>query len=631
MKRRIAFLVGALTALALALGPAASAATTDPPYDAIGNEITRWDQTFALQADGSVDVTLEIDFDFGNDPGHGPYMVLPIRQGFDDTFDRVYRISDVEASSPTGAPANVYLTDERNWLTVRIGDENIGDVSGVQTYVITWSVAAVMNETTDADLGGSSDDVVGEEFYWNAVGDGWVIPISNATVRVTSPVAPDLYDCWAGPEYSTTPCDATVPDGTTVTFSHGFLYPGQPFTVATLYPPGNFATEPALIESSDFARAFRITPWSVGGALLVLVGGGILLWRRLRMTAVDEQYAGLTPGLTPTGDMEHQVERRDYDAPVAVRFEPPQYMRPGQIGTLVDEKADPRDVTATIVDLAVRGYMRIDYVGETGSFLAKTPDYRLVKLRDPDPAMIPYEMSLFDAIFELRDEVTLSQLKTTFAADMAKVQSQLYQNVVDLGWFRKNPSTVRASWMFAGIAIVGFGIFATVLLANTTSIALVGLPFIVLGVVTIFTAKNAPARTAAGTAVLVEAQGFERYLTTAEANQLKFEEGQDIFSKYLPFAIAFGVAHKWAKKFEELAAQGVKLPEPTWLGSGYATGAFWAHSTGFGESLSQFASLADSAISAPTPGSSGGSGFSSGGGGGGFSGGGGGGGGGGGW
>jgi uncharacterized protein (TIGR04222 family) len=629
MRRRIAVLAGVLTALALALAPAASATEAIPPPDSPGREITRWDQTFALQPDGSAEVTLEIDFDFGNEPGHGPYMVLPVRQGFDGTYDRLYRVTDVTATSPTGAPANVYLTDERYWLTVRVGDENIGDVSGVQTYVITWTVHGVMNATTDAELGGTSDEVVGEEFYWNAIGDGWTIPIANATVRVTAPVPADMYACWAGPAYSTEPCDATVPDGNTVTFSHGYLYSGQPFTVDVLYPPGNFVTEPVLIESSDVARAFKVSPWSIGGVLLVSGIGGFLLWRRLRTTAIDQQYAGLTPGLSPAGDMSHQVENRDYDAPVAVRFEPPTNMRPGQIGTLVDEKADPRDVTATIVDLAVRGYLRIDYAGETGTFLSKSPDYRLVKLREPDPAMIPFEMTLFDAIFEGRDEVTLSQMRTTFAADMAKVQSQLYENVVNLGWFRKNPSTVRATWVFTGICIVGFGIFATILLANTSTIALVGLPFIVLGAVTIFTAKNAPARTADGTSVLVQAQGFERYLTTAEANQLKFEEGQDIFSRYLPFAIAFGVADKWAKKFEELAAQGVKLPEPAWLGTGYATGAFWAHSAGFGNSLAQFTSLADSAISAPTPGSSGGSGFS--GGGGGFSGGGGGGGGGGGW
>jgi uncharacterized membrane protein YgcG len=633
MKRFIALLAGLVATAAIALVPAvaASASTTVPTPDVPGREIVRWDQTFALQPDGSADVTLEIDFDFGDDPGHGPYMVLPVRQGYDGTYDRLYRVTDVTASSPTGAPAHVYLNDSRYWLEIRVGDENIDDVSGVQTYVITWTVHGVMNATTDAELGGTSDEVVGEEFYWNAIGDGWSIPISNATVRVQSPAEPEMYACWAGPAYTTTPCDATVPEGTNVTFSQGYLYAGQPFTVDVLYPPGTFVTDPVLIESNDAKRAFKISPWSVGGALLVAVVGGVLLWRRLRTTAIDEQYAGLTPGLAPAGEMSHTVENRDYDAPVAVRFEPPTNMRPGQIGTLVDEKADPRDVTATIVDLAVRGYLRIDYAGESGTSLSTSPDYRLVKLRDPDPAMIPYEMSLFDAIFELRDEVTLSEMKTTFAADMAKVQSQLYENVVDLGWFRKNPSSVRAAWMFAGIGILILGIVATVVLVNTSTIALVGLPIIVLGAITIFTAKNAPARTADGTGVLVQAQGFERYLTTAEANQLKFEEGQDIFSRYLPFAIAFGVADKWAKKFEELAAQGVKLPEPTWLGAGYATGAFWAHSAGLGTSLAQFSSLADAAISAPTPGSSGGSGFSSGGGGGGFSGGGGGGGGGGGW
>src|SRR5690606_13688055 len=110
----------------------------------------------------------------------------------------------------------------------------------------------------------------------------------------------------------------------------------------------------------------------------------------------------------------------------------------------------------------------------------------------------------------------------------------------------------------------------------------------------------------------------------------KFEEGHDIFSRYLPFAIAFGVADKWAKKFEDLAKQGASLPEPTWYGASFAYGTFWAHSAGFGSQMAQFTSLADAAISAPTPSSSGGSGFS-GGGGGGFSGGGGGGGGGGGW
>ena len=34
-------------------------------------------------------------------------------------------------------------------------------------------------------------------------------------------------------------------------------------------------------------------------------------------------------------------------------------VRPGEIGTLVDERVDPIDVTATLLDLAVRGHLLI--------------------------------------------------------------------------------------------------------------------------------------------------------------------------------------------------------------------------------------------------------------------------------
>ena len=211
---------------------------------------------------------------------------------------------------------------------------------------------------------------------------------------------------------------------------------------------------------------------------------------------------------------------------------------------------------------------------------------------------------------------------------MARVQKELYSNVTLLGWFRRNPQNARAAWAGMGIAVLVFGVLGTFFLAQATRLALLPVPLILLGVMVLATTGNAPARTAKGTAALQDARGFELYLTKAEANQLRFEEGEDLFSKYLPYAIAFGVADKWAKKFEELARQGKQLAEPTWYGGGFVYGAFWANAAGLGDRMNQFASFADAAMTAPTPGSSGGSGF---GGGGGFSGGGGGGGGGGGW
>lgn len=589
--------------------------------------MTRWDETFTLQADGSADVRLEIDFDFGNDPGHGPYLVLPTRQGYDKTYDRLYSVSHIDAESPTGAPAGVNLDEGRDYVSIRIGDPDIANVSGTQTYVITYTVARVMNATSASE---TATGISGDEFYWNAVGDGWTVPISNATVTVVAPVAGTAEQCFAGSYGASTSCDAATASGASAVFTQAYLYAGQPFSVDVLYPQGTFTTDPALIERSDVKRAFTLNAGTIGSAAVLLIGGVVLLLWKLRTTATDEQFAGLTPGLTPTGPNDGEVVKRNYSTPVAVRYDPPVGMRPGQIGTLIDEKADPRDVTATLVDLAVRGYLRIDDAGvKKAGLFSSEQDYTLVKLRDVDPALFPYEISLFDALFTGRSEVTLSELKTTFASSMAKVQKELYGNVTLLGWFRRSPQTARAAWAGIGVLVLVAGIVGTMVFAGGTRIALVPVPLILIGVMILATTRNAPARTARGTAALQEARGFELYVTKAEANQLRFEEGEDLFSKYLPFAIAFGVADKWAKKFEELAAQGRRLPEPTWYGGSFAYGAFWANAGGFGERMTQFASLADAAMAAPTPGSSGGSGFS--GGGGGFSGGGGGGGGGGGW
>ena len=132
-----------------------------------------------------------------------------------------------------------------------------------------------------------------------------------------------------------------------------------------------------------------------------------------------------------------------------------------------------------------------------------------------------------------------------------------------------------------------------------------------------------PARTAAGTAVLTQAQGFRRYLETAEADQIRFEEGQDLFSRYLPYAIVFGVADRWAKVFDDLAKSGAAVSQPTWY-VGHMP--YWSYYA-LGASMNSFETTANSSL-VSTPASSGSSGFSAGGG---FSGGGGGGGGGGSW
>ena len=151
---------------------------------------------------------------------------------------------------------------------------------------------------------------------------------------------------------------------TTGAFTQADLAPGEPLTIAVQYPRGTFAgVEPLLREHWSLARAFALTPATAAGTIAVVGAGGAAMYRRLRRNGFDEQYVGLTPGVVPAPGQAVAVGARRH-APVAVQFTPPEGFRAGQLGTLVGEVADPRDVTATIVDLAVRGYLRIEPVDD---------------------------------------------------------------------------------------------------------------------------------------------------------------------------------------------------------------------------------------------------------------------------
>ncbi len=622
--------LGLLLAVVMILAvPSAASARTVHASDYSTRSFDAYTATYDIHKDGSVDVEVDLKFNFNTEPGHGPYVTYITREPYDSKNDRFYPISNVHVTSPSGAPAKAYIsTPQTGRMEIRIGDENIGDVTGVQDYILTYTVKGTLNSTMaseiDPSVAPADDKAVYDEFFWNVIGGDWTIPLDNITIIVKGDVGAIDLRCFSGGYGSTGACtSATLADGV-ATFTQTHLDPYTGMTVTVGFPPGSFDTTPIIRNKSDFLYAFSLNAGTGIGFLVVLLAGILLLSRAIRGKAIDEQYAGLTPGLAPTDGDAARIVKRDYHSPVAVQFQPPPGLRPGQLGTLIDERADVRDVTSTIVDLAVRGYMRIDPV-DPGK---KKTDYTLVRLREADGAMVEYEKTLFDGLFGGAASVTLSSIKTTFASTLAKVQTQMYKNVTQLGWFRGNPSTARTSWGFAGFGILALGVILTWLAAVLGPFALIPLPVTLVGIMVIATIRSAPARKAEGTRVLAQTQGFELFLSTADGNKLRFEEGSDIFSMYLPFAIAFGVADKWSATFEKLAAEGHQLAEPTWYG-GQSYGMFWATQHNFGATMNNFVSFAGTAISAPTPGSSGGSGF--GGGGGGFSGGGGGGGGGGGW
>ena len=105
-------------------------------------------------------------------------------------------------------------------------------------------------------------------------------------------------------------------------------------------------------------------------------------------------------------------------------YEPPDGLSPAEVGTLIDEKVDLRDISATIIDLAAHGYLKIEEVGDEG-WLSSGIDYRFIKLKPPD-GLKPFEANLFNRIFESHNRVLLSSLSTKLYTEIAQIQSDLY-------------------------------------------------------------------------------------------------------------------------------------------------------------------------------------------------------------
>jgi uncharacterized membrane protein len=597
--RAIATLLIAVVAVALA-SPAALAQ--------LGGEVIRsYDVQIEVRTDDSLRITETIVYDFGTGQHHGIFRDVPTRLTFDDRYDRVYplHVESVTASSDT--PAQYDVSQEAGGIAqIKIGDPD-RTITGVHTYTIVYTVEAAMNGFDDHD-----------ELYWNAVGDEWDVSVEHATATVTTPGGILDIACYAGSIGSYTPCDKKKTDGTTARFRQGALAPFQAFTVVIALPKGAVAEpHPRLVEPWNIGRAFARTPLSLGlsgGLLALLIAGcGWLLWTRGR----DRRFVGSPIDQTmgnPSGEDQSVPLFERGQAPV--EFAPPEDLRPGQVGTIIDERANTLDVTATIVDLAVRGYLTIEEIPREGWF--GKPDWTLHRTDKSADDLLAYERTLLTGLFEAGNDPALSSLKRTFSERLQKVQDELYTDAVKRGWFAKRPDKIRETWHVRGVLLLVGGVVLTFVLAKWTHLGVVGLPVIVGGMLLTVGARWMPSRTAKGTAIARRVGGFRTVIETAETNMSRWAEEQNVFTRYLPYSIVFGCTEKWAKAFEGLQQMP---PDTTWYRSNrpfiYAD---------FGRTLDDFSVTTGGTI-ASSPSGSGSSGF----GGGGFSGGGGGGGGGGSW
>ncbi|HEX9767017.1 MAG TPA: DUF2207 domain-containing protein [Nitriliruptorales bacterium] len=593
--------LGALVVLGI-VGLAAGATAQSEPW-----VIEAYDVVIDVRPDGTMQVAEEIAVDF-REQRRGIFREIPVR--YDLAYDadielpdpelepadyvRVYEIHEIRVFSDT-APDDVLITGpggDDGWLRIRVGEEDTW-ITGRHTYLITYVVEGALNGF-DAHA----------ELYWNAIGAQWEVPIGHATTTVTGPGLMQA-TCFQGPQGSDRLCDQAATNSGRITFRAGSLPPYAGMTVVVAFDPA--AVDPArpiLEERFDLGRRLlgsdAAIPLAILVGLLAIGGVGVLAFRQGR----DRETVG---GVGVDGTVKESPRRRPLFArlTVPVQFRPPDGLRPAQLGLLVDERVDPVDVTATIVDLAVRGHLRIIEEETKKLLFFSSTDHVLERLPGPpEDELLRYEDKLLDALFEDGDRVELSELRGSFHTEYIKVSNLVYEDGRSRHWFHRSPQKTRNQWGGIGVAAVILSGAITFLLVRYTRVGIVGLPLVLASIVLLALNRWMPHRTAKGSELLVRTLGFKEFIVTAEAGRMDFAEQQHLFLEYLPYAVVFGATDKWAKAFEDL---GIDLAEHGF----YVSHTGILSLDGLSRSLTSFSSAAGSGLST-SPSSSGSSGFSGG-------------------
>ncbi len=562
--------------------------------------ITSFHSDITVATDSAITVTEDIQVDFGSLQKHGIFRTIPLRYRYDDSHDRYYLLEVKSVTDGSKALIHSESIDYDNDV-IKIGDPG-RLVTGANRYVITYTVLGAMNSFAGHD-----------ELYWNVDGALWPVPKRSVTATVNLPAgAFQKAACYQGPTGSRESC-TFASKGQTVNFgSTRQLASGEQMSVVTALNQGVVDVPPPLLEARNrqFPQdAFDINPLTVGLSLLIAVAGIGLVVRNWWIHGRDRAY--LTQYYL-TNDPRERTNPLFHSDPLVVEFGSPQNMRPAELGLILDESADTKDVTATIVDLAVRGYMTITEV-------PNQKDWTFIwKAGGDAAALLPYEKTLLDGLFAGRQQIKLSALKGTYAPTLKMAEGQIYTDAVSRKLFTTRPDTARATWGCLGVGLVVAGVAVTVLLGLKLGWGLIGAAILLTGIVVSVSAPFMPQRTASGRELLQRTLGFRLYMTTAEKYRQQFAEKAQIFTELLPYAIVFGCVSQWAKAFEGIDTS--------------ATNNWYAGNAPFqavllANSLESMNASISSAITYTPPSSGSSSGF----GGGGFSGGGGGGGGGGSW
>jgi uncharacterized membrane protein len=544
-------------------------------------QIESFDSNISVNQDTSLTVTETIDARFFVHK-HGIFRVIPvIYSASGRTIQAELKILSI--TDPNNNPYSYQVENYNQSKKIKIGDPN-KTLIGAQTYIIKYQIKDVLQRFPDHD-----------EIYWNVIGSEWDTTISQATATIHSPFA-DITNalCYSGQVKTQQKNCQTQFDRAKASFStNALLSTSKDLTIVVALNNQNQLTFPSpIIQKANFIR----DNWGYPVALIPVSLLFFFWYKKGRdlKYLTDNVYTEPDHGKTKTAPLFSREH-------LPLVYSPINGLSPSEVGTIIDQRVDTKDIIAEIVELARLGYLEIKKTAVKVFFTTAT-EYVFIKKNKDTQKLKEYQKYLLSVIFGSDQETKLSSLEKIFWQYVEPYKKKLYKSLAKQKVFSGNPEQVKLLWFAIFLGLFAAAFASIIYFINQTQNS--G-PLILLFasiIPSIILILSMPRRTAWGYSLYRQITGLKYYINVGKWRQ-EIAEKHLFIEEILPLAICLGIVTKLAK---DMQALGVEPPS-------YLTGFTASH---LASELSSFSSAASSTFAPSASGRSswsGGSGFSRGG------------------
>ncbi len=514
-----------------------------PPVDAQSRSVAfaRRDAEITLQANGDARFVETWEVKFTGGPFTNATRAVGTRnvEGISDVAVAEGAQTFTQSSSGNANTFSVTLESSQTsikWFYAPATDQT-------RTFRISYTMRGVIRQYEG-----------GDQFWPEVIESNKPSDVPNSTITLRLPTTFTLDQIKA--QASLARAQVSIPDGKTVVVKTNPVFRAETLEVRVQFPHGAISAPPPKWQAAydqeavardeqarrdAEARAARDQQAAIFNvififtALIILIAGPLalfLLW---------------------------YVKGRDPSVAIAAQTsKPPSDLPPGVVGTLIDESADMHDILATLVDLARRGVIKMTEKQETDG----ATDFAF-ELVGNQTGLRKYEQTILTKVFGGNTTRWLSELKEQFYTAIGVIKDQMFEEVTRLGYYAGNPQTTRRLYgglgcgalVFAGLC--GFALLAVFGEITETAFC-VGLAMGATAIGLLVISPFMPQRTPRGATERAKWRAFQRYLESIE-KFTKLETAQDLFEKYLPYAVTFGLEKSFTEKFAAVGA-----PAPVW-------------------------------------------------------------------